>query len=110
MFRDHLDRLYALPGDGPLEVGTTFLNGVILPQLVQAAKAQLEAPLDQEEMQEAIKQFKTPGSDGLPAEFYQKYADILAKKLLAVYQEASEDFGQILEEVTTFPDGQGGHY
>ncbi|KAJ1189970.1 hypothetical protein NDU88_006711 [Pleurodeles waltl] len=92
MFRDHLDRLYALPGDGPLEMGTTFLNGVILPQLTQDAKALLEAPINREEIQEAIKQLKTsktPGSDGIPADFYQKYVAIPAEKLLAVYREAS---------------------
>ncbi|KAJ1173427.1 hypothetical protein NDU88_005262 [Pleurodeles waltl] len=73
----------------PLEAGVAFLDGVPLPRLT--ARALLDAPLNQEEIQGAIKQLKTsktPGFDGLPAEFYQKYDDILSEKMLAVYQEA----------------------
>ncbi|KAJ1164965.1 hypothetical protein NDU88_005395 [Pleurodeles waltl] len=51
VFRDHLGRLYALPGDGPPEVGTTFLNGVTLPQLTQDTKALLKDPIDWGEIQ-----------------------------------------------------------
>ncbi|KAJ1110650.1 hypothetical protein NDU88_007998 [Pleurodeles waltl] len=80
------------PGDGPPEVGKTFLNGVTLPQLTQDAKDLLEAPIDREKIQEAIKHLKAekaPDSIGLPAEFYQKYVDILAEKLLVIYEDAA---------------------
>ena len=39
---------------------------------------------------------KTPGGDGLPAEFYKQFRELLAPKLLRMYEEACE--GGILPE------------
>lgn len=48
----------------------------------------LVGPITSEEVQKAIHTFlsdKASGPDGLPIEFYKKFGDVLAPKLVVVY-------------------------
>ena len=52
---------------------------------------QLDEPISLNEVASAIKELnlsKTPGTDGLPAEWYETYSDELANRILGVYQKA----------------------
>lgn len=54
----------------------------------------LQAPLTVEEIVTAIADFarsKSPGSDGLPIEFYSHFSEILTPKLLALYNDMFEN-------------------
>ena len=53
----------------------------------------LEQALSKEELEEAIdklKNKKSPGKDGLPAEFFKSFKDILIQPLLDVWAEATK--------------------
>lgn len=55
---------------------------------------ELEAPLTTEEIAGAIAEFprsKAPGSVDLPVEFYSTYSELLAPKLLSLYNSIYED-------------------
>jgi len=69
-----------------------FLNS--LPQL-RAGRADLcEGPLTVQECNEAIKSmkaFKTPGSDGLPKEFYERFFRLFGGDFVHVINQACED-------------------
>ncbi|KAJ1170590.1 hypothetical protein NDU88_002463 [Pleurodeles waltl] len=61
-----------------------FLTEVEMPKLGEVVRASLGEPIPMEEILTSIqllKTAKTPGSDCLPAKFYNKYADKLADRL-----------------------------
>ncbi|MBN3281143.1 YTX2 protein, partial [Polyodon spathula] len=62
-----------------------------LPSLSEKEQIQLDAPLTHQEMTAAVKQLssgKVPGIDGLPAEFYNNFWDIMGEDLLQVLRES----------------------
>ncbi|KAJ1081969.1 hypothetical protein NDU88_002141 [Pleurodeles waltl] len=66
-------------------------NIVLAGECICEARETLDASITREEILAAIrslKNAKTPGSDGMPAEFYHRYADTIADSLLEVYKEA----------------------
>ena len=61
--------------------------------LSESQAKRLELSLSKEELGEAIdklKNKKSPGKDGLPAEFYKTFKNILIQPLLEVWTEATK--------------------
>ncbi|KAJ1091153.1 hypothetical protein NDU88_004280 [Pleurodeles waltl] len=88
-FRAHLSTAYVAQGDVTGGHGTGFLARINLPCLSETHRTSLEGPITWEEILAAMKKLntaKSPGSDGLPAEFYQKYKTPVMDRLLE-YQE-----------------------
>ena len=57
----------------------------------------MEAPYEEADYARAIDAMgkgKSPGPDGLPAEFYQEFRDMLTPHLCALFEEA-EKLGQL---------------
>ncbi|KAJ1098865.1 hypothetical protein NDU88_003972 [Pleurodeles waltl] len=80
-FRDHLERVYANPGNPQQDRSADYLAGVSVPQLGMIAIQALDSYLTLEEVRVAIKSLplsKSPGSDGFTAEFNQVFGPDLA--------------------------------
>lgn len=72
-----------------------LLDEIAFPRLAEEQVRLLEAPLTVEEIATAIASFarsKSPGSDGLPIEFYSQYSEVITPKLLALYNEMFKSF------------------
>lgn len=70
-----------------------YLARIDFPELSEGQRAQLEAPLTVEELQEAASVFpncKAPGEDGIPMEVYKHYSGELLPRLLKVFDGARE--------------------
>lgn len=68
-----------------------YLSSIPLPTLSAADRESLDSPITVQEILDSISSFqpaKSPGSDGLPIEFYKEYSELLAPRLLAVYLHA----------------------
>ena len=68
-----------------------FFADLNLPQLTERDRDFLEAPIKIEEISQAIRSMppnKSPGRDGLPADFYTTFEDIISPMLLEVYSDA----------------------
>ncbi|XP_069059370.1 vomeronasal type-2 receptor 26-like [Pleurodeles waltl] len=68
-----------------------FLSAITLPRLTAAQRSALEEPLELSEIQASIHELsagRTPGPDGLPADFYKTFASILGPHLLRVYEDS----------------------
>lgn len=62
-----------------------------LPQLTERDRDFLEAPIKIEEISQAIRSMppnKSPGLDGLPADFYRTFEYIISPMLLEVHSDA----------------------
>lgn len=70
------------------QVLTDLLDPLQISVLPDEVAASLEVPFTDKELATAIASFpngKSPGPDGLPAEWYKQYLDILAPRLLRLY-------------------------
>ena len=68
-----------------------FLDRVKIPKLTISQREDINGEISVGEVLAAIKNMpvkKCPGPDGLPAEYYKAYADIIAPRLLEMLQEA----------------------
>ncbi|KAJ1178101.1 hypothetical protein NDU88_003349 [Pleurodeles waltl] len=92
VFYEHLCKGYTEQLCQSSEALEGFLSEVQLPSLDPDSRESLDAQLSKGEEVPAVfqclKPAKTPGSDGLPAEFYHRYAGGLADQLLEVNGEA----------------------
>ena len=64
------------------------------PKLENLDHLALDRVLDQDELEAAMRQLKSnksPGSDGLPVEFYKWFWNLIGALLYQVYQEAFID-------------------
>lgn len=92
-FKDYYTRLYEAPNnlhDGAFD---PLFDDIRLPQLTQEQCDNLTRPVTVAEIHQAIKSLphnKSHGGDGLPAEFYITYNDLLAPHLLTIYQDSLE--------------------
>lgn len=71
----------------------TFFNGLDLPALSVSDNAEMESPITQSEIEQAISKLasgKTPGEDGFTIEFYKRYSKDLSPILLMLFNEAIE--------------------
>lgn len=95
VFRDFFAELYTSqspPNGGSMDY---FLEDLVFPHLTDTQVELLEAPLTTEEIADAVAGFarsESPGSDGLPIEFYSQYSEVLVPKLLALYNHLFETF------------------
>lgn len=94
IFKKFFHKLYtttASPDTTPIE---TFLGELTIPQLSAEQVEELEAPLTIDKVSGALAEFpasKSPGSDGLPAEFYSTYSEVLIPRLLQLYEAIFKD-------------------
>ncbi|XP_078527931.1 uncharacterized protein LOC144802337 [Lissotriton helveticus] len=90
-FQEYYEGLYkSTPGDrrGLVE---PFLADLPLHRLEAEQAKDLGSDIDAGEIRSAVRRMarnKAPEIDGLPIEFYSKYLDVLAPRLLTVYKEA----------------------
>lgn len=81
----YYDNLYASKFSGSTEELTNYLTNIPLATLSDSYRQLLEQPISCFELEESL-QFapndKAPGVDGLPAEFYKLYKEILLPRLL----------------------------
>lgn len=71
-----------------------YLFALPLPEINDVQRDDLSAPLTSEELRTAIFSLsngKSPGPDGLPAEFYKAYSIILIPELLRMFEAAIAD-------------------
>lgn len=95
-FTQYYQRLYTSRVSFDEEDLCTFLDRIDFPQLTTEARNKLEEPITLKEVQLAVTSLqsaKTPGPDGLPAEFYKANKDLLNpifhKLLLTMLKEGS---------------------
>lgn len=70
---------------------TDFFSSIKIPTLTEEQKNLLEGEITLAEVKQAITSLrlgKAPGNDGFPSDFYKKFVEDLAPRLLAVYQDA----------------------
>lgn len=94
-FRDFFAELYTSRTPNERDSMNHFLENIPFPRLTEDQISMLDAPLTTDEIAEALAGFtrsKSPGSDGLPVEFYLQYSELLIPKLLALYNYALETF------------------
>ena len=68
-----------------------FLSRATLPALTELARERLGACITLGEVQQAIGCLgagRSPGGDGFPTDFYKSFSDLLAPRLLTVFQDA----------------------
>lgn len=68
-----------------------FFESLDLPALSASQQSLLDKPIMLEEVTKAISLLpsnKTPGLDGLPSEWYQAHAEVLAPRLLKLFQDS----------------------
>ena len=73
------------------KIDTSYVEDIDCPKISEEENALLEAPLDRTEMAKALKLLannKSPGTDGLPADFYKVYFGKIKDLLFNVYLEA----------------------
>ena len=91
IFADYYRTLYSDPQPHTQEAVLQYIQNIQLACLTPEQCEELETPLQLSEIRYAIKQIsrnKTPGTDGLPIEYYATYIETLAPKLLEVFNEA----------------------
>lgn len=70
---------------------SVFFHDLQLPHISEEQRAVMEAPINEQKIRKAIsmlKEGRSPGLDGLPAEYYKKFIDILAPELIEVLSES----------------------
>lgn len=90
-FREFFQHLYTSTAPGDSSGMLAFLDKVEFPQLTADQVAQLKAPLDSDEIAEALARFprsKAPDLDGLPVEFHAQFSDELVPRLLSLFNHA----------------------
>ena len=90
-FQKNYDNLYT-EEDIDINLANDFLTDV--PKLTQDDSILCEGKIDKEEILKALKQmdnFKSPGSDGLPKDFYLTFFDIISDVLVSVYNNVYEE-------------------
>ncbi|XP_069083442.1 uncharacterized protein [Pleurodeles waltl] len=73
---------------------TTYLNGIAMPVLDLVDREELVEDLTVEEISAALARLrpgKAPGPNGLPAEIFKSFREVLAPHLLNMYLEAREE-------------------
>lgn len=93
VFKSYYSTLYSSESPSDSHDLISFLRDLNVIPIDTAAAADLDAPLDVEEIKQAIKMMqcnKEPGPDGFPVEFFKKFQSKLVPLLLNVYVESLE--------------------
>lgn len=91
VFQTFYEQLYTAPCNADEEKVNQFFASMNLPTLDASQTKALDQPITEEEVRNAISSMKlgkSPGSDGLPIEYYKKFVDTLAPILTDVIAEA----------------------
>lgn len=94
-FKDFFSDLYKSKTTGSTELRENFFSRITLPQLTTEQIDILETPITIDVITAAVASFarsKSPGSDGLPIEFYSQFSEVLIPKLLKLYNHLFETF------------------
>ncbi|XP_041436080.1 uncharacterized protein fam189a2.S isoform X1 [Xenopus laevis] len=87
-FETYFQSTYQSPPDTSSDRLKEFLTTIDFPEISPDLATQLDQDITLDEIKDAINGFpvgKTPGPDGIPIEWYKKYVDFLAPKLLALF-------------------------
>lgn len=90
-FKTFYQKLYTSQGGMEQEEIDRFLSQVDLPTLSEEKQKEIGGDITLEEVQQAIRKIssgKAPGNDGLPIDFYKEFIDLLAPRLVTVFQDA----------------------
>ena len=90
-FKTFYQKLYTSQGGMEQEEIDRFLSQVDLPTLSEEKLKEIGGDITLEEVQQAIRKIssgKAPGNDGLPIDFYKEFIDLLAPRLVTVFQDA----------------------
>lgn len=82
--------LYFSRSSGNTDGLAAYLSNISLPSLSESPRQLLEQPITCSELEETLRLLpneKAPGSDGLPAEFFETFKDNLLPPLLEVFHE-----------------------
>ncbi|KAJ1089947.1 hypothetical protein NDU88_003087 [Pleurodeles waltl] len=93
-FREYYTFLYRSPDASGTESLDAYLQALPLNILTYEERDRLGGPVMLEKVREAITQLaagKTPGTDGLPMDFYKRYSALLAPQLVEMYAEAFQE-------------------
>ncbi|KAJ1143464.1 hypothetical protein NDU88_009773 [Pleurodeles waltl] len=107
-FRNYYPCLFRSPETSMPESLGSYLRGLLLRTLTTEDRDLLGGPVTLEEVTDAILQLsagKTPGTDGLPMEFYKKYMNILAPQLVELHSEVLQQgpLPESLKEALVIP-------
>ena len=84
------EELYGKSKYNKKEGDKSYMEGIDFPKITNIMRMNLEVQISQKEIREAVfalKKGKTPGNDGIPAEFYQKFYHKLETFLTELYLE-----------------------
>lgn len=93
VLKTYYEDLYKSENTNILEKQDSFLDKLNFPTVSNEDRCKLEENLSIEELQEALQCMnsgKAPGPDGIPVEFYKKFAGKLMPHLLEVFNESLE--------------------
>ena len=90
-FKDFYSTLYTSQAGGDDLAVSAFLDPLDIPTISQSQMEDLETPITSAEVAQAIASMqsgKSPGPDGLPAEFFKKFSALLSPQLAVVFAES----------------------
>ncbi len=91
VFCDFYQKLYTSQGEVTTDEYEQFFSTIEMPCISSSHRDLLEKEITLKEVQNAIKSLRSgwaPGEDGYPSDFYKKFSDILAPRLLTVFHSA----------------------
>lgn len=94
VFASYYQTLYQSQTSHAPEDLLAYLEKIDIPTLTQTYADKLDAPINIEEIQKALKMMqtgKTPGPDGFPVEFYKTYAEQLAPRLQSLFAHSFQE-------------------
>ena len=89
LYKSRINRVLIIIG----EKISSFLNDLNIPQLSEEQKNSCEGLISQEECSELLDSFqsnKSPGNDGIPAEFYRKFWPLISESFIRCANECFE--------------------
>ncbi len=92
-FAEFYAEVYTSIGKSDQKNIDSFIEGLHLPKLSEKALKALDAEINIEEVENAIKEFpnnKAPGPDGFSIEFYKRFSKVILPLLVRMYRHSQE--------------------